>query len=137
MKRINKAYVVEKASKKLFIGGGSKWKHLTCQFSGVNKKSGKHCVNTTNKSCKNCQFYDPTIEATIQSFDVLVKEIDDAKKLLTEKTEEVERLANEAQVIRDNALRIKNECEKKNDEILVLNVDPVQIWEHSVNTYGM
>lgn len=135
--KIDKATIVKSA-----MGGVPDWKHSTCQYSGKYKITDKYCTLTTNKVCRRCKFYDPTIGATIESFAILVREAEKTKNDIRHMTENTRALLDETEDFvdakRNEVTKLEKECQKKVQAIRLMNI-PItrQLWEDSVNTYGM
>lgn len=128
-----KSYAVELTKQHM----DKKFKHKTCQYSQVNKGGARYCTLTTNKSCTKCTFYDPTIQ---EVFEALAKEIQraqSARQSYQKREKQLKTLINKVKTIESDMDRMHADANREYKRLYIAKHENVQLWEDSVNTYGM
>lgn len=112
-----------------------KFKHKTCQFSQKNRGGQRYCTLTTNKSCTNCSFYDPTIQTVFESLAKEIERAQTAKKTFDQRSRQLKGLIKKCKSIEADMDRMKTEANREYNRVYIAKYDMVQLWQDSVNTY--
>lgn len=122
-----KKYICEMA-KKTTRGGK---KEDTCQYRG----DDRYCRMTTNTSCKKCEFYSPTIQAT---FTAAYNEVLLAKRAYDTNVALAKKMKKSFAVMAkrlEAAEKMSEEAQENYQKLYIAESSMVALWQDSVNSY--
>ena len=83
----------------------------------------------------NCTFYDPTVQAVMETLSKEVERTMTAKKVFDNRTKQLRAMIRKVKGIEDDVERMEEETRKEFERVHIAQYDMVQLWQDSVNTY--